>query len=842
MFLPLFSLFWSCTDATVIETEKISTTDTATEEETSMEWTFSVSMETEGTVGLDIPYTVELREADGAVAEDITWTVESDLESLLYTREYVAPSVSGDHILTFTTEYEGTIYTTEAPLNLIPSEIDLIDLVLSAHVFSAGEEITYEVLGYDQFGNSVDTSAVTVDLLGPEFNDSSIGSEKITGTTPGLYTVAANMGDLQDVELVQIETGPTISLVLDVPNSEVEYNQTLACSVTTYDAFGNETQDPWTISTIGGISEIAFNNITFLEEDTYEIRAELDSDPSIFDTYGPFMVDSTGPLLTVVSPERAQWDTSSNGTISGNVFDYPAGLDYLSVDGNILTPDSSGNFSIDKEFVYGTNILESYALDLDGNDSKDIRAVLSGEFHPKDTRFEDGILIYLGDNSDGIGALEEYADGYISNMDIASMLPTGNIVDESECIASLPSWLGGGCITRYTIRLRLNGASYGSTDIDISTNSNGTISANATINNISIGWVVSGTVDTSGSVTANNASVNMTLTPYVSNDQLYINLDSVQSSFSNLDFNVSGLLGTIIDFFGLDSYIENEMESYAEEAIRDVVTDEIPPVLEDVLSDFSIEEEFAVMDTTYALSSVPSDVYVDDDGLTLSMTSNLVGDNWIQPDDGLGSLMSSITAQPWSSSTGLGINLSLNVINQLLYQAWGGGILALELDTVSLGIDSGDLDIIFPNASDLRITVDAMLPPVAVEDNTGALELQAGDIYIAIHNGELSAGDVRLELYVHLEAPLDITIANETITPTIGTPSFTFNVVYPNSGGSSASSTESLLGALIPYIIPSLENAISGIELPQLGDFSFQNMTSNVSNNHLNASATLQAN
>ena len=132
--------------------------------------------------------------------------------------------------------------------------------------------------------------------------------------------------------------------------------------------------------------------------------------------------------------------------------------------------------------------------------------------------------------------------------------------------------------------------------------------------------------------------------------------------------------------------------------------------------------------------------------------------------------MSTITPQPWSSSTGLGINLSLNVINQLLYQAWGGGILSTELDTSSLGIDSEDLDIVFPNATDLRVTVDALLPPVAVEDNTGALEIQAGDIYIAIHNGDLSAGDVRLELYTHLNAPLDIAVVNNTITPTIGTP------------------------------------------------------------------------
>ena len=173
-------------------------------------------------------------------------------------------------------------------------------------------------------------------------------------------------------------------------------------------------------------------------------------------------------------------------------------------------------------------------------------------------------------------------------------------------------------------------------------------------------------------------------------------------------------------------------------------------------------------------------------------------------------------------------------------RAWGGGILSTELDTSSLGIESEDLAIVFPNATDLRVTVDALLPPVAIEDNTGALEIQAGDIYIAIHNGDLSAGDVRLELYTHLNAPLDITVVNNTITPTIGSPSLTFNVVYPESG--SASSTESLLSNLIPYVIPSLEDAISGIELPNLGGFSFQSMTSNVSNNHLNASAILQAN
>ena len=64
-------------------------------------------MEAQGTVGLDIPYTVELVEAQGTIAEDLEWTIQSDIEELAYTKEYIVPSVAGDHVLTFTAEHEG---------------------------------------------------------------------------------------------------------------------------------------------------------------------------------------------------------------------------------------------------------------------------------------------------------------------------------------------------------------------------------------------------------------------------------------------------------------------------------------------------------------------------------------------------------------------------------------------------------------------------------------------------------------------------------------------------------------------------------------------------------------
>jgi len=836
MFFALSMLLTACTDATVIGTEKITNTDdTATEEELLSSWVFTVNIAQEATVGQDIPYTVELKdELQERVVEDIVWTVQSDMETLFYTTEFISPTVAGLHTLTFSTDYEGTTYTAEATIDLSPSEIDLVDLQLSDHVLSAGGEISYDVLAFDRFGNELDTSAVSVDLQGPEPSDTTMGSELITSTTPGLYTIAASIGNVQDVELLQVLAGPTVSITLDVPQGNVEINDTLACTITTVDEFGNETDDPWTMTTTAA-ANIFHNNITFLEEDYYDIRVELDSDTSIFDTYGTIMVDSTGPLIEIISPERGSWDVNGQGNVTGNVFDYPAGLDLLTIDGDIVTPDGAGYFSYTKNFVYGFNWIETRASDIEGNESIDRRSVLSGSFHPKDQRLEEGITIFLGDNNDGLGALEEYAEGYISDLDISSMLPQGNIVDESDCAWN--TWWG--CALSYSFRLKLTDASYGSAALDISTHNDGTIHADVTISQIDIDYEVRGTVDNNGSVTANNATINMVLTPSVSNDQLGINLDSVQANISGINFNAGGLLGDVIDFFGIDGLIEGEIESFAIDALQDVVTDTVPETIESVLSEFSIEENFDVMGTTYTLSSVPSDVFVNNAGLTLYMTSNLTGDSWVQPSDGLGSLTANITAPAWSSGTGLGINLNLDIINQLLYQAWGGGILALNLDTNTLGIDSDDLSIIFPNATDLRITVDALLPPAAVENN-GAVELQAGDIYIAVHNGELSAGDVRLELYASLTAPMEISIVNNTITPTIGEPTLSFNVVHPNNA--EASSTETLLSALVPYIIPNLENLISGIELPQLGDFGFANLNSSIGDNHLNASAKLETN
>ena len=103
----------------------------------------------------------------------------------------------------------------------------------------------------------------------------------------------------------------------------------------------------------------------------------------------------------------------------------------------------------------------------------------------------------------------------------------------------------------------------------------------------------------------------------------------------------------------------------------------------------------------------------------------------------------------------MGIGISLDFLNQMLYQIWGGGLLNMSLSGDELGLDGDEIALIFPGSSDLRISVDPLLPPVAAPQpaNPEQLELQIGDMYLALHNGPLEDQDVRLELYMSLFAP-----------------------------------------------------------------------------------------
>ena len=111
-----------------------------------------------------------------------------------------------------------------------------------------------------------------------------------------------------------------------------------------------------------------------------------------------------------------------------------------------------------------------------------------------------------------------------------------------------------------------------------------------------------------------------------------------------------------------------------------------------------------------------------------------------------------------------------------------------------------------------------------------AIDLEMGELYIAIHNGDYSAGDVRLEIYTHIFAPLDMSVSSTSILATVGEPTTYFDVVYPLEG---ARGTETLLSAVIPMLLPTFTDAISEIFFPSFSGVTLSNLSSDIENGHL---------
>ena len=241
------------------------------------------------------------------------------------------------------------------------------------------------------------------------------------------------------------------------------------------------------------------------------------------------------------------------------------------------------------------------------------------------------------------------------------------------------------------------------------------------------------------------------------------------------------------------------------------------------------------MGTTVFLDALPSSIFADNNGIGFGMETNVLADSWMLPDTGLGSFSQGYSTPSFPSNSGYNLALSTDMVNQLLYQIWGSGFISQEITLSDLDIDSDDLAVLFPNTSDLRVTIEPVLPPIVVAEND-ALEMQLGELYLAIHEGAYSDNDIRLEVYAHIFAPLAMGVTTSSITASVGEPITYFDVVYPLEG---AEGTELLLESIIPILLPTFTDAISEIPLPSFSGVTLSGFVTDIDNGHLKVTANV---
>ncbi len=774
---------------------------------------FSFDVDSPVVAGEATAWTATLVTEEGE-ARTVDVTLSSDRESALaWDDTTITPTVAGRHTLSVVgTAAEGA-FETEATLDVLPAAAVSLDLVIEANQATAGDPLGFTVNAFDAYGNAVDGALVTADSP-----DLVVVAPNVVSTVPGIYQLTASLDDRSDTETVRIVAGEPVELVLSLSDTDLEVFETSTAVATAYDVYGNPVDVDWELSVDGtGTTTFSGRNITFLDEGYYTVWARYDG---LEDSVGPILIDSRGPTLDIDTPERGTFSEDDATTVSGTVSDEYTGVTSLTVNGVPVTVGGDGSFTTSVTNAFGLNVLETEAVDGDGNPTTDTRAVLAGDFLSYGGSVDEGIAARV--NQDGFDTIETIGEGLIAGTDLAGALPSPAYSTESEsCIDLLFDEV---CITWYSIALYVTNPYIGSTDLELDPDAGGWINTTFTVYDPSIDWAADGDVlgigmSGDGQIYADSITVDMDLQPYVDAGVLGVNVLSADVSSSGFTFDWDSWVYDVMDFFGLD--LSSLIQGLMEDAIEGFIQDEVPSLVADVFGDLEIATDLDIEGSTYTFDAAPSTVSVDDLGMTLGLSTTFTTSAWTHSTMGLGSLWGDYTLPSYAAGTpGFQASLSLDFLNQALYAFWGGGLLDRTLGEQELGLDLGSLSTFLPFDS-LSIETEALLPPVLVP-GTGdrLLDMQLGDLALTIYNGAPEDGDVVFQLYCSLIAELDLDVsADGMLVPALGDTTIWFDVVVPSAGTEASADAEALLGALVPMLLPSLTGGLGEVPIPDIEGF-----------------------
>jgi hypothetical protein len=777
--------------------------------------------------GEAVGWSLSLVYEDGST-EPVSGTIESDLEALHFGPEAVMlPRVAGTHLLTATAPVDGVPESRTAELVVTVAPTAAVDLVVSDQAFVAGGSIDWAIEARDQYGNIIETAGAL-----PNLGDAPlrlVGST-ITGTLPGAYSVDAELDGVFDTEVLVVVPGEAAEVSLSLSDTALEVFETTSATVTIADEYGNTVAAPWSLSVTGtdvttDDYAISWNNVTFYSEGAFTVRVDVDG-TALFDEVGPLLIDSTGPEIIIDSPERGDWNDGLEGSLSGTVTDAYSGVGALTANGAVVSVESDGSFDEALDFEFGTNVVETVAVDGDGNVSTDTRAVLAGDFLTWEAPVENGFMVRLADGEGGLGTLEVLGEELVSDIDLTALIPNPVFSEEDrDCIST---WFGTYCFTWYALTLRVDQPSFGAVDLELDTRATGALVATMTVNDIYLRWVADATVTEidfsgNGDITADKITVDLTFFPSVDSDgNIDLGLSSVDASTSNFYFDWDSWLYDALEFFGLDASISSLLEGFVEDALEDTVESAVPPLLDDALSDLEIVFDLELQGVTYAIDAIPSDIDIDARMLLLELATTVGTDTWVKPDAGLGSLEGGYDVLLWPTTAGTHLGMNLDFMNQFFLATWGGGLLDMEMDAAELGLDVSDLDFLLPGLTDLTITTEALLPPVVVPDGVDAmLELQVGDLLLTLYNGDATVGNEMIQVYVTAFVEMDLDAASDgtSLNPELGDMDLHFDVVIPEANTVGAADTEALLELLVPLLLPTLTDALTEVPIPDIQGF-----------------------
>ena len=725
---------------------------------------------------------------------------------------------AGEHSLqVVATDPSGGDQSASASVVIWAGEIAELDLAMSADVVTAGESNEGVLTAADAYGNPllVDTVEWTV----------SEGVEQdgfaFTSTTAGEYTATAAIDAVTADASWTVQPGPVASIDLVLDSTDLDPGDDTTYTIVTSDEYGNavEAETELTVSDGAAVED---DVITFSSEGIFVCTASI-PDTDLQDTE-TIIIDDSSPDLIITNPARADWTLDDAVAVEGTAIDAFSGLASLTIDGEAVDVDDDGTFAYDKPLSYGINIIETAAVDgdVDSNEVRDVRSILQvGEWIRPELYRDDALLVRINEGAGGLDQLGAIAPTIMESVDLESLLG-----------GELYSVSGGSWIFSYAISMTATGVSYGDASIAVDAVDGGTLEMRLTISDLRMDFVVEGyaplaSLPADGVVTIDAMYVDISVRPAIVDGAL--SFDDVTISVPDpdgLSVSIGSGLSSLASFIGIDidTLVVEEMRS----AVEDAVAGETDGMLEGILGDFSIEETFEVSGMTYSLLAEPGSIDVDDDGMIMGFATRVVTEEVLSAGaiDGVEDIPGFAWAAPDLEADGSGVQMALStdVLNQMMFAMWQGGLLDQELTADDLGVDPAVLALVFSDVDDLTIVTTPHLPPVFTpreEDDTDAVyDLTIGSLAVEVYGGDPETSESVMSLYIATQVPVSLTVSDVEIGISLSTATVFADMTYASPEVSlDAATIEPIFGGLLAEYIPDLTGDLSSIPMPSLDGF-----------------------
>jgi hypothetical protein len=462
--------------------------------------------------------------------------------------------------------------------------------------------------------------------------------------------------------------------------------------------------------------------------------------------YEPTVTNACRTRIEVDFPARGATLQGSGDqatvTVTGTVESDLGEITELTINGVTVAVAADGGFSHDVDARVGGNTLVLSATDSAGNARSRVQSFLWSTGYLKPTAPKEGIApqgvgIWLSQEVLDDGQPPPPTDfAHIMNLALQS-LDLGAAIDPNTPVTSSTGY------DVYITSLNLGNSGVTLTAID------GGLAVRASLTGISGGLRFDCTVlacqalggDSSGSFSISSVVINANAIPSVTPEHaLSVSLSNVSTSISGLDLTVNNVLINFLLTI-IEPFIRSSLTGSLESVLDDVLANELGPLLEEGLNALAFTLPLAVP-TLGGGSAIPVDVVTDFESIDFDGNAPAGGAiierggaytaTTVTPYDNLGVPNRDACGAGGQSLTLLRqspieLGFSDDLLNQILYAAWRGGWLEVEVGPELLG----SIDLSALGITELSLTLSGWLAPTVSDCNDDdELRIYAGDLQI----------------------------------------------------------------------------------------------------------------